>query len=298
MNERLNLSSKIRNYNSIFGDENNETPDTDIKMLPIGLLKPFPNHPFKLYTGEKLDKLVDSIKDLGILNPILVRKENEEYQTLAGHNRTNAAEICGMKNVPCIIKDVDFDTASQIVVDSNLRQRESLLPSERAFAYKMKLEAMNRQGKRSNDSELIKKSREIVGEELGDSGSQVQRYIRLTFLIVQFLELVDENKIPVNTAVELSYLSTEEQEILYQLLSEDSLKIKLSQATELKNLSKLNCLTASDILSTLKNVSNMDKKAYLKLPKNNFKKYFKENDSEEQVLITIIKALDVYFNNL
>ncbi len=294
-----NLSLKMKNYNSIFGET--QASNSDIIMLPINSLVTFPDHPFKLYSGEKLDKLIESIRELGILNPILVRKADDgTYQNLSGHNRVNAAGIIGLKEVPCIIKNVDFDTAVQIVVDSNLRQRDSLLPSEKAFAYKMKLEAMNRQGKRENNSDVIKKSRELVGEELGDSGTQVQRYIRLTNLIPSILDLTDEGKIPLNTAVELSYLSHEGQELLYQLLSENCTKIKLSQAIQLKNISRENNLTAEVITAVLESL-NLEKSDYMKLPKipkSKFTQYFKDYDKDEEVLEVIMNALDMYFSNL
>ena len=162
----------------------------------------------------------------------------------------------------------------------------------------MKLEALNRQGKRENNSEVIKKSRELVGEELGDSGTQVQRYIRLTNLIPSILDLTDDNKIPLNTSVELSYLSNEEQELLYQMLSENCSKIKLSQAIQLKNMSRENNLTAKVITDVLESL-NSDKSDYMKLPKipkSKFTQYFKDNDKDEEVLKVIMNALDMYFH--
>jgi ParB family chromosome partitioning protein len=293
-----NMSLKLKNYAAIFGEDTEKSEKTDITMLPISVIKPFPNHPFKLYSGKKLDDLIESIRKLGILNPVLVRKYGDNYQNLSGHNRVNAAGIIGLKEVPCIIKEVDFDTAVQIVVDSNLRQRNSLLPSEKAFAFKMKLEALNRQGKRENNSEKLKKSRDLVGEDFGDSGTQVQRYIRLTYLLPTFLNKVDENEMPLNTAVELSYLLAEEQELLLQVVSEESLKIKLSQAVELKTRSRVSKLTVTDITGIFKQGANSDRGTFIKLPKSKFLKYFKDDDKEDQVMKVIIEALDKYFNHL
>lgn len=286
---KFDLASKVNSYkglNELLGVD----PESEIQYLDPLDLNDFPEHPFKPHRGDKFGKLVESIKLLGIISPIIVRKDGS--QTLSGHNRKNAAIAAGLTKVPCIVKDVDYDTAAIIVVDSNFQQRDDLLVSEKAYGYKMKLEAMQRKGK--HDDSVGLKSRDIVGQEYGDSGSQVQRYLRMTCLIEALLTLVDEAKIAFNVAVEISYLNKDEQELLSIFLNDNDINIKLSQAAELKYYSKNGKLDIVQMKKIL--VSQVHgKPAFYKLPANSFSKYFDKDADEKQVLDVIEKALRQYF---
>ena len=196
--------------------------------MDIEKLLPFPGHPFKLYAGKRLDELVKSIKELGILNAILIRKASEQsglYQILSGHNRANAAKLAGLKQIKAEIIDVDDDTAILIVVDTNFKQRENLLPSERAYGFKMQIEALKRQGKRvdliEDDNKNIK-SRELIGQQHGLSGVQIFKYIRLTELIPRLLEMLDAGNFSIKAGVDLSYIKSCSQELLFKYLQKNN----------------------------------------------------------------------------
>ena len=286
---RFDLASKV-NANKGLNDLLGVNPESEIQFLDPTALSDFPEHPFKPHKGDKFKKLVESIRLLGIISPLIIRKEG--MQTLSGHNRRNGAIEAGLNKVPCIVRDIDYDTASIIVVDSNFQQRDDLLISEKAYGYKMKLEAMQRKGK--HDDSIGLKSRDIVGQEYGDSGSQVQRYLRMTYLIETLLSMVDENKIAFNIAVEISYLNKAEQELLATFLNDNDINIKLSQAAEMKYYSKNKKLDLVQIKNILIATPN-NKTTYFKLPTNNFSKYFEKDANEKQVLDVIEKALKQYF---
>lgn len=286
---RFDLASKI-NANKGLDDLLGVNPESEIQFLAPTTLNDFPEHPFKPHRGDKFKKLVESIRLLGIISPLIIRKEG--MQTLSGHNRRNGAIEAGLNKVPCIVRDVDYDTASIIVVDSNFQQRDDLLISEKAYGYKMKLEAMQRKGK--HDDSIGLKSRDIVGREYGDSGSQVQRYLRMTYLIDTLLNMVDENKIAFNIAVEISYLNNVEQELLAAFLNDNDINIKMSQAAEMKYYSKNKKLDLIQIKNILISAPT-SKTTYFKLPANNFSKYFEKDANEKQVLDVIEKALKQYF---
>ena len=218
-----------------------------ITELPLELLVAFAEHPFKPYSGEQLWDLVKSIEEHGVLTPILVRPapDGQRYEIISGHNRVNAARRAGLKTIPATVREMDDDEATLAMVESNLRQREQLLPSEKARAYKMKLDAIKRQGARSDltcdqvDHKSGKgKARDIVGATLGESGPQVQRYIRLTNLITPILDMVDEKRMAMGPAVELSYLNRDEQEMLLDLMQIGECTPSLSQAIRLRKLSE------------------------------------------------------------
>jgi len=213
-----------------------------VTQIQIDMLVPFEGQPFKPYSQEKLMELVEDIKINGILSPVIVRiMADGKYQILAGHNRTNAGRLAGLTTVPCIIKQCDDNEAMLIVVNTNLNQRQELLPSEKAFAYKMQLEAMKRQAGRPKDNscqvgtDLIgTRSDSQIAENSSDSARQIQRYIRLTYLITTFLNMVDDNKLAFMVGVNLSFISESNQTVLYQFALENKTKISLKQAEELK----------------------------------------------------------------
>ena len=209
---------------------------TTITELPVDLLVPFTEHPFRPYSGEQLWELVRSIEEHGVLSPILVRPapDGQRYEIISGHNRVNAARRAGLKTIPATVRDMDDDEATLAMVESNLRQREQLLPSEKAFAYKIQLEALKHRG--VTCGQVGHKSRESVSDE--DSGRTVQRYIRLTNLITPILDMVDEKRMAMGPAVELSYLNRDEQEMLLDLMQIGDCTPSLSQAIRLRKLSE------------------------------------------------------------
>ncbi len=220
---------------------------TTITELPVELLVPFAEHPFRPYSGEQLWELVRSIEENGVLTPILVRpaKDGQRYEIISGHNRVNASRRAGLKTIPATVREMDDDEATLAMVESNLRQREQLLPSEKARAYKMQMDAMKRKAGRplKNGDQLDhnlsgKKTREMIGQEKGDSGPQVQRFIRLTNLITPILDMVDEKRMAMGPAVELSYLNRDEQEMLLDLMQIGDCTPSLSQAIRLRKLSE------------------------------------------------------------
>lgn len=225
---KINLNS----FDSLFGEVSSE-----ITEIPLSKLKPFKNHPFRVVDDEKMDELKNSISENGVLNPILVRKEkNGSYELISGHRRKHACETLGKDTIPAIVKDLSDDEAAILMVDSNI-QREEILPSEKAYAYRIKLEAMKHQGKTS--SQLgTKRTDETVADESGESRSQIQRYIRLTYLVADILNMVDNKKIPVNTAVELSFLTERQQRILLEVTETYGSIPSIRQAAEIKELGK------------------------------------------------------------
>ena len=212
-----------------------------ITELPLELLVAFPEHPFKPYSGEQLWDLVRSIEEHGVLTPILVRPapDGQRYEIISGHNRVNAARRAGLKTIPATVREMDDDEATLAMVESNLRQREQLLPSEKAFAYKMQLEALKHQGKATSSQHETKlRSDEQIARDSNESRATVQRYIRLTNLITLILDMVDEKRMAMGPAVELSYLNRDEQEMLLDLMQIGDCTPSLSQAIRLRKLSE------------------------------------------------------------
>ncbi len=213
--------------------------------IPLDRIDPFPNHPFRVIHDEELDKLAESIKEYGVFNKIIVRPKGNRYELIAGHRRVAASKLAGNDTIPAIVEDMDDERATMIMVDSNLRQRQELLPSEKAFAYKMKLDAMKRQGARTDLTSAQlgrrsdgKESRELLAEETGESRNQISRFIRLTYLIKPLLELVDAKKLPFNPAVELSYLTERDQALVFDIMQRDKMAPSLEQVKQLREASE------------------------------------------------------------
>lgn len=257
----------------------------------------FPNHPFKVKQDEAMAEMVDSVKQYGVLVPALVRpKADGGYEMVAGHRRKCAATLAGITEMPCIVRNLTDDEATIIMVDSNL-QRETILPSEKAFAYKMKLEAMKRQGQRSDltSTPLVSKSRsnEELGQKNGDSREQVRRFIRLTELIPSVLDMVDSGKIAFRPAVELSYLSKEQQQSLYDTMECEDCTPSLAQAIKMKEFSRDGKLTEEVILSIMQE-EKPNQREQFKMPKERISKYFAPGTPAQIIEDTIIKALELY----
>jgi len=257
----------------------------------------FPNHPFKVKQDEAMAEMVDSVKQYGVLVPALVRpKADGGYEMVAGHRRKCAATLAGITEMPCIVRNLTDDEATIIMVDSNL-QRETILPSEKAFAYKMKLEAMKRQGQRSDltSTPLVSKSRsnEELGQKNGDSREQVRRFIRLTELIPSVLDMVDSGKIAFRPAVELSYLSKEQQQSLYDTMECEDCTPSLAQAIKMKEFSRDGKLTEEVILSIMQE-EKPNQREQFKMPKERISKYFAPGTPAQKIEDTIVKALELY----
>lgn len=257
----------------------------------------FPNHPFKVKQDEAMAEMADSVKQYGVLVPALVRpKADGGYEMVAGHRRKCAATLAGITEMPCIVRNLTNDEATIIMVDSNL-QRETILPSEKAFAYKMKLEAMKRQGQRSDltSTPLVSKSRsnEELGQKNGNSREQVRRFIRLTELIPPVLDMVDSGKIAFRPAVELSYLSKEQQQSLYDTMECEDCTPSLAQAIKMKEFSRDGKLSAEVILSIMQE-EKPNQREQFKMPKERISKYFAPGTPAQKIEDTIIKALELY----
>lgn len=260
----------------------------------------FPNHPFKVKQDEAMAEMVDSVRQYGVLVPALVRpKADGDYEMVAGHRRKCAAMLAGITEMPCIIRNLTDDEATIIMVDSNL-QRETILPSEKAFAYKMKLEAMKRQGQRSDLTSAplepkLKGSRsnEELAASSPDSRSQIQRYIRLTELIPPVLDMVDGSKIAFRPAVELSYLSKEQQQSLYDTMECEDCTPSLAQAIKMKEFSRDGKLTEEVILSIMQE-EKPNQREQFKMSKERISKYFAPGTPAQKIEDTIIKALKLY----
>lgn len=257
----------------------------------------FPNHPFKVKQDEAMAEMADSIKQYGVLVPALVRpKADGGYEMVAGHRRKCAATLAGITEMPCIVRNLTNDEATIIMVDSNL-QRETILPSEKAFAYKMKLEAMKRQGQRSDltSTPLVSKSRsnEELGQKNGNSREQVRRFIRLTELIPPVLDMADSGKIAFRPAVELSYLSKDQQQSLYDTMECEDCTPSLAQAIKMKEFSRDGKLSAEVILSIMQE-EKPNQREQFKMPKERISKYFAPGTPAQKIEDTIIKALELY----
>ena len=260
----------------------------------------FPHHPFKVKQDEAMAEMVDSVKQYGVLVPALVRpKADGGYEMVAGHRRKCAATLAEITEMPCIVRNLTDDEATIIMVDSNL-QRETILPSEKAFAYKMKLEAMKRQGERTDltSSPLDKKlkgltSAQQVSQKSGDSQPQIYRFIRLTELIPPVLDMVDSGKIAFRPAVELSYLSKEQQQSLYDTMECEDCTPSLAQAIKMKEFSRDGKLTEEVILSIMQE-EKPNQREQFKMPKERISKYFAPGTPAQKIEDTIIKALELY----
>ena len=287
----------LSSYDEIFSTEETRSQDTleKIQNLPLAELHPFQNHPFKVVDDEAMQRTVESVARYGVLAPAIARPRPEGgYEIISGHRRLHAAALAGLKTIPVIVRDMDDDAAVIAMVDANL-QRETILPSERAFAYKMKLEAMKHQGQRTDltSSQLGMKlqTMDIVGQATGDSRNQVHRYIRLTELIPELLDMVDQKQLSFNSAVELSYLSQPEQHDLLDAMDYAQSTPSLSQAQRLKKLSQEGTLN----LDTMRTIMSEIKKPELgnvTLKDATLRKYFPRSYTPRQMQETIIKLLE------
>ena len=294
--ERSNI--QLSSYDDIFGSENNATEAgaEQIVEIPLSQLHPFKYHPFKVRDDEDMEKTVESIKEFGVLTPAICRPDKKGgYEILSGHRRHHASEIAGLETLPCIVRDLDDDAATILMVDSNL-QREEILPSERAFAFKMKLDAMKHQGlKRERDT-----SRQVVGkleaanimaEEIGESGRQIQRYIRLTNLIPELLDMVDDKTLGLNTGVTLSFLDDSQQKDLLSAMDYAQAVPSLEQAQRIKRLAQNNEITQEGMNIILSEEKKQDLDQ-VTLKHDTLKKYFPKSYTPKQMEDTIIKLLD------
>lgn len=268
-----------------------------VMEIPIEEISSFPNHPFKLQMDEAMNDMVESIREYGVLSPALVRpKEGGGYEMVSGHRRKMASEIAEKTVIPCIVRNLTDDEAIILMVDSNL-QREKIMPSEKAFAYKMKLDAMKRQGVRTDltSAPMGPKSRsnEDLAKNSGESVSQIKRYIRLTELNSPILDMVDEGRIAFRPAVELSYLKPAEQKQLLEVMESEECTPSLTQSTKLKQFSKEGKLTNNVILSIMKEVKPNQKET-IKIQKEKISKYFRKGTTDKKIEDTIIKALELY----
>ena len=289
----------LKSVDDIFQTEENraDAQRERVQEIPLDQLKPFRNHPFKVRDDQRMLDTVDSIREYGVLVPAIARPDPEGgYELISGHRRKRGCEMAGLQTMPVIIRDLDDDAAVLVMVDSNI-QREELLPSERAFAYKMKLEALKHQGARSDLTSVPdfqgKRSTEIVADGTGESYKQVQRYIRLTELIPELLDMVDERKLAFNPAVEVSYLRRDEQRMLLEAMDAEQTTPSLSQAQRLKKFSQEGRLTeeAMSAIMSEEKKSDMDK---VTLRSDTLHKYFPKSYTPKQMEQTIIRLLDVW----
>ena len=289
----------LKSVDDIFQTEENraDAQRERVQEIPLDQLKPFRNHPFKVRDDQRMLDTVDSIREYGVLVPAIARPDPEGgYELISGHRRKRGCEMAGLQTMPVIIRDLDDDAAVLVMVDSNI-QREELLPSERAFAYKMKLEALKHQGARSDltSRQVVGKLEmaDVGGQNAGESGRQVQRYIRLTELISELLDMVDERKLAFNPAVEVSYLKRDEQRMLLEAMDAEQTTPSLSQAQRLKKFSQEGRLTeeAMSAIMSEEKKSDMDK---VTLRSDTLRKYFPKSYTPKQMEQTIIKLLDVW----
>ena len=296
-------SINLTSLDDLFSTEESRAEESCEKVvrIPLAELHPFPNHPFHVRDDEAMQNTVDSIKEYGVLTPGIVRpREDGGYEIVAGHRRKHGSELAGLSDMPCIVREMDDDTATILMVDSNI-QREDILPSERAQAYKMKAEALNRKMGRpakENEGQVVptfrgKKTSEIIGEQVGENYKQVERYMRLTELQPELQQMVDEKKIAMTPAVELSYLKPEEQQMLLTAIDSEQATPSLSQAQRMKKLSqagKLNDDTMLDIMMEQKK----PEKCELTFSGDVLRKYFPRSYTPQRMQETIIKLLEAW----
>lgn len=300
---KSNASEMLTSLDSLFTtqEQRDEAKRDSVQDIPISQISDFPEHPFKVKQDEAMLEMAESVRQYGVLVPGLVRQlEDGSYQMVSGHRRKLASELAGRDTIPCIVRDLTDDEAVIIMVDSNL-QRERVLPSEKAFAYKMKLDAMRRQAGRpskENSSPVGidfrgKQSLDIMSEESGDSRNQIHRFIRLTNLIPEILDMVDDGRIAFRPAVELSYLTEQEQSALYDTMGREDCTPSLAQAIKMKAFSRDGKLTDAVILSIMEE-EKPNQKEQFRIPKERISKYFKPGTPARTMEDTIIKALDYY----
>lgn len=263
-----------------------------VKNIPLGELHPFKNHPFKILNNEEMERMIESIRKVGTITPALARPlPDGGYELISGHRRLAACQVLGIETMPVIVREMSDDEAVIAMVDANL-QRETILPSEKAFAYKMKLEAIKHQGVTSRQVGEKLLSVTQVSKDSDDSERQIQRYIRLTYLIPELLSMVDDNKIAFNPAVEISYLDRDEQLILLDAINMNDCTPSHAQSIRLKKMSQDGLLTADAIYAILSE-EKPNQKEQIKLPRDELRKYFPQNYSDEQIKRDILKGLEL-----
>ena len=297
---KSSLSVSLKGADDIFSTEESrqEQQREQVQQIPIGELFPFKNHPFKVLDDESMQRTVESVEQYGVLSPLIARPRPEGgYEIISGHRRQHAAQLAGLDTLPVIVRQMDDDAAVLLMVDSNL-QRESILPSERAFAYKMKLEAIKNQGARSDltcgqigHKSNGAKARDIVADESGDNARNVQRFIRLTSLIPELLDMVDEKKIAFNPAVELSYLDTNQQRDFLEAMNDTQNAPSLSQAQRLKKLAQEGHFSY-DVAFAVMGEEKKDELDKVVIKNDTLRKYFPRSYTPKQMEDTIIKLLE------
>ena len=297
-----NVAGLLTSLDNLFTtqDERDDAKREHLRDIPLSEISDFPAHPFKVRMDESMTKMVESVQERGVLSPVLVRPMPDGgYQMVSGHRRKRASELAGRETVPCIVRELTDDEAILIMVDSNL-QREIILPSERAFAYKMKLDAMKRQGQRVDLTSdplgpklLGARSNQELAEQSPDSKTQIQRFIRLTYLTPDLLDMVDEGKIALRPAVELSYLIESEQADLLETISSEDCTPSHAQAIKMREFSKQGSLTPEVLLSIMQE-EKPNQKEQFKMPKERISRFFAPGTPAQKIEETIIKALEMY----
>ena len=302
-NQTIDLG--LSGYDELFMTEQEraDTRKPKVEELPLSELTPFKNHPFKVKNDAEMAELMKSIADAGVLSPALARpKEGGGYELISGHRRLAACKALGMETMPVIVRKLTDEEAVITMVDSNL-QREHILPSEKAFAYKMKMEALDRKAGRPKNLDQVgpnckgMRSAEIVGEKTGDSATQVKRYIRLTNLIPEILQMVDDARIALTPAVELSYLQPSEQGMLFSIMDCDEVTPSLSQAQRLRRMSEEQRFTDSAVMQLMSEVKG-NQVEYVKVPVDSLRSFFRPDTSMKQMTETLVKAMDFYNKHL
>ena len=300
------LNVSLKGADDIFSTEESrqEQQREQVQQIPIGELLPFKNHPFKVLDDESMQRTVESVEQYGVLSPLIARPRPEGgYEIISGHRRQHAAQLAGLETLPVIVRQMDDDAAVLLMVDSNL-QRENILPSERAFAYKMKLEAIKNQGARSDltcgqiGHKLNgAKARDIVADESGDNARNVQRFIRLTNLVPELLDMVDEKKIAFNPAVELSYLDESQQRDFLEAMNDTQNAPSLSQAQRLKKLAQEGHFSY-DVAFAVMGEEKKDELDKVVIKNDTLRKYFPRSYTPKQMEDTIIKLLEQWQRKL
>ncbi len=296
---KSNVSSLLTSLDDLFTtqEERDTAKRETVLDIPLSEISDFPNHPFKVRMDEAMMEMADSIRQYGVLVPGMVRqKPDGGYEMIAGHRRKMASELAQKETMPCLVRDLSDDEAIIIMIDSNL-QRETLLPSEKAFAYRMKLEAMKRQGQRTDLTSvpLAQKStsRAELGKTVGESQDQIRRYIRLTFLIPPLLDMVDEGKVAMRPAVELSYLPEKEQTMLHEMIKLEDCTPSHAQAIKMRRFAEEGKLSEEVILSIMQE-EKPNQKEQFRMPRERISKYFPAGTPAQKIEDTIIKALELY----
>lgn len=299
MAKKSGIDMKLPSVDNLFTTQEQRDEETreNVRDISIEEISDFPNHPFKVKADEKMLEMADSVKEHGVLLPALVRPKPEGgYEMVAGHRRKMASELAGKEEMPCIVRNLTDDEATIIMVDSNL-QREVVLPSEKAFAYKMKLDAMKRQGQRTDLTSVPVgpklRSNQELANKTEDSVTQIKRYIRLTELISSILDMVDEGKIAMRPAVELSYLPKEHQEQLFDTMEMEDCTPSHAQAIKLRRFAETGKLN-QDVILSIMTEEKPNQAEQFRMPKKRIEKYFPQGTPKEKIEDTIIKALEMY----